>query len=227
MRAVDLSNKRFGRLVAIAPTERRAGGRVVWRCVCDCGNEAFAQSVHLSDGRRVSCGCAKAAGTQIKMRTGRHGHLRGGVPTPTYITWSGMMSRCFNANVPEFPNYGGRGITACERWRDFANFLADMGERPEGMFIERIDNNGNYEPGNCRWATDLEQHSNRRDNFMLTYKGRTACAAQWARELGFKSRFLVDRISRLGWSVERAIETPILTPSQSAQAANRVRWGGV
>lgn len=128
--------------------------------------------------------------------------------TKTYRRWIGMKSRCFNPREPNFENYGGRGITVCHEWREsYAVFLADMGECPAGMTLDRIDVNGNYEPGNCRWATPVEQGNNRRNNRLLTYGGKTRTIAQWTSELGFPDTILLNRLRR-GWDVARALTTP-------------------
>lgn len=119
-----------------------------------------------------------------------------------------MLNRCQNPNVPAYKNYGGRGIAVCQRWLRFENFLADMGERPAGMTIERIDNDGNYEPGNVRWATYKEQTRNNRSTQLVTLHGETKCITDWAAETGIKMPTLWARL-RLGWSVEDALTKPV------------------
>ena len=118
-----------------------------------------------------------------------------------------MRGRCNNPTHQAWPNYGGRGITVCPEWDDFAVFIKDMGERPDGLTLERIDNNQGYSPDNCKWATHKEQFSNTRTNHNLTFAGRTQTITQWQEELGFKKTLINNRIRR-GWSVERALTTP-------------------
>lgn len=128
-------------------------------CDCACGTKGKIISASaVRRGHTKSCGCLYSINKII------HGHnmRRTGIESPTYFTWSGMIQRCNNSNAPNFHNYGGRGITVCERWLKFENFLADMGERPEGLTLERKDNNGNYEKDNCKWADAIEQHNNTR-----------------------------------------------------------------
>jgi hypothetical protein len=139
-----------------------------------------------------------------------HGHTRGGRQSPTYNSWMGMIDRCTKPNHIGYATYGGRGIKVCERWRKFADFLADMGERPEGKTLDRIDSYGNYEPGNCRWATTSEQMLNRPSNRLLTFEGRTMPITAWAKERGLTLDVLRKRL-RLGWSVERALTDPTQT----------------
>lgn len=161
---INLKNKRFGRLVVIAETEERRNKYVVWLCKCDCGNQIKVQSSYLLDKRtgygRKSCGCLMS---DIKKK---HGHTNSkGFRSKTYKSWDSMKQRCLNPNNKKYFLYGGRGITICERWLEengFENFLADMGERPEGKTLDRIDNDGNYEPSNCKWSTIKEQNNNRR-----------------------------------------------------------------
>lgn len=124
--------------------------------------------------------------------------------TPTYSSWHGMLQRCTNPNNPRWKRYGGRGITVSERWLKFENFLEDMGVRPKGLSIERINNNGNYEPSNCKWATRREQQGNTSFNQLLTFNGETDHLAGWARRLGIKPDTLYSRIFTLGWTIERA-----------------------
>jgi hypothetical protein len=163
----DLTNKRFGRLfvVALARVVPEKDYRVYWRCWCDCGAEKDIRSDGLTSGLAQSCGCLqKEVSAQFKG-TGSPTYKHGGKGCREYRSWSGMKSRCFDRNHPRYQDWGGRGITVCARWRDdFAAFLADMGPCPTGHSIDRINNDGDYEPGNCRWADAITQRNNRRDS---------------------------------------------------------------
>ncbi len=145
----------------------------------------------------------------IKGPYERHGHCINYQDGRTYQTWLGMVKRCYNTKTFKYPIYGGRGIIVCDRWRhSFINFLADMREKPEGLTIERIDNNGNYEPTNYRWATNKEQSRNRRDNCFITYKGQIKCLTEWAEYTNIKMHTLRARL-RLGWSKYRSFTQPV------------------
>lgn len=133
-----------------------------------------------------------------------HGHTVNGKSSKTFQVWHDMIRRCRSKNRKDYCRYGGRGIDVCDRWLKFENFLADMGEKPDGMSIDRKDNNGNYEPGNCRWATSIEQSANKRNNVLLTYLGKTQHVAAWASETGIKHSTIRKRISK-GWTIERAL----------------------
>lgn len=200
----ELIGHRFGRMVVVAFAERAKRKRW-WLCRCDCGTEKKACHTDLLTGATKSCGCLsvehRAKGWAASTTHGQGGKLR----TPTYNSWHKMKQRCLNPKNDEYSNYGGRGITVCERWLDFENFLADMGPRPTGTSIDRFpDKNGNYEPGNCRWATAKEQNNNMRKNIFLEYGGTRLTVAQWARRLGISPGTLHGRL-RSGWSVERAL----------------------
>jgi len=158
----DLSGQRFGRLAVEAYACTRAG-RAVWLCRCACGASALVRGGDLRSGNTRSCGCfaldtQRAVGRSSAARGTTHGRSR----TPQYKAWAGMLQRCSNKNARAYKYYGARGIKACPRWFRFENFLADMGERPPGKTLDRINNDGNYEPSNCRWATPKEQQANRR-----------------------------------------------------------------
>lgn len=129
--------------------------------------------------------------------------------TSTYSSWTNMKQRCFNPKHIQFADYGGRGVTVCDRWLGFEEFYGDMGTCPEGHSIEREENNGNYEPGNCHWATRTEQCRNRRTNKPLTHEGRTQLEIEWAEELGMSHKTLNRRLNVYKWTVARAVTTPL------------------
>jgi hypothetical protein len=142
--------------------------------------------------------------------TFRHGHAPFRGASKTYVVWNGILTRCTNPHSVAFRLYGARGITVCERWLDFANFLADMGERPAGKTIDRYpDQRGNYEPGNCRWATWMEQQRNRTNNRRIEARGLNLTLAEWAERTGCNESVLRQRIDLLGWTVERALSQPL------------------
>lgn len=162
MRALDLSGQRFGRLTALALLPARKASKLVWLCRCDCGIELEVLSESLRSGNTKSCGCMKIAA--LLARCLKHGNARANAKTPEYSIWKTMKDRCFRRANPRFADWGGRGITVCERWRNsFPAFLADMGARPSRLHsLDRVNNDGNYEPGNCRWATAIQQAANKR-----------------------------------------------------------------
>jgi hypothetical protein len=199
---LDLTGRRFGRLLVLGALPSTGNGRK-WRCQCDCGNETEIRAYRLNKGYVHSCGCLTREVTAERNRTHGMSH------TPTHRIWCGMNTRCYNESSKDYRHYGGRGITVCDRWRNsFEAFLSDMGERPPGMSIERVDNSKGYEPGNCRWASQKEQTRNRRGLRYLEMSGETKCLAAWATERGMKPTTLLTRL-HLGWSVEEAITTPV------------------
>lgn len=202
-RTTDLTGRRYFRLTVIR-FAGYANGRAHWVTRCECGNEIIRSCNVIMGGRLKSCGCLK----KETKNAYAHGHARPGKKTPTYRTWVAMRSRCNNPKVERYENYGGRGIRVCDRWSKFENFLADMGERPAGMSIDRIDNDGHYCPENCRWATNKEQLRNQRKTVNLTYRGETKTRQEWCEIYGLSFSVLRHRLER-GWSVERALTTQV------------------
>ena len=189
----NLIGKRFGRLTVISEAPRNGFAKPRFNCICDCGNGAVAIGNNLKTGNHKSCGCQKREKTIARLtKHGLHG-------TPTYEIWKGIRSRCLCANDTSYKRYGGRGISVCKRWNSFKHFLTDMGERPSGKWIGRIDNDGNYEPSNCRWETIEQQQNNRRNNHVITFRGQSKTIAQWSRSIGIGSMCLLKRFRR-GWS---------------------------
>lgn len=173
-----LTGLKFDRLYVNGFLEVRKGQRI-WSCTCDCGAIVDASTGELLRGEKRSCGCLHKEVTAARMRT--HGKSK----STEYVIWDHMRDRCLNPSDPAYANYGGRGVSVCSRWAaSFENFLADMGERPDGMTLDRMDNDGPYSPENCRWATRKEQNRNRRDNRMVVVGGVEATLAEHCERTG-------------------------------------------
>jgi hypothetical protein len=206
-------NERFGMLRVVAEAGTNRHRKKLWRCVCDCGGETVATTGNLRSGNSESCGCEKRD-AMVRARI-THGHTRGrleGKPNSrAYVAWGNMINRCTNPNDAKFPRWGGRGITICERWAAFENFYADMGDPPEGHSLDRINNDGNYEPQNCRWADASTQTKNRRpmkSGRYITHNGRTLDTAEWSRELGLHRDAVLKRL-QYGWDEVSAVTLPM------------------
>lgn len=204
MRMIDLTGEKVGRWTVLSRAENTPQGQARWLCRCECGNEATLKSIVLRRAVSRSCGCLNVE--VVKARSTKHGHATGGI-SPTYHSWSGMVARCTSPKHKDFKNYGARGITVCDRWLTFANFLADMGERPKGMSIDREDNDRGYEPGNCRWVTAKEQARNKRNTVFVTIDGDKKPLAEWLEQIGLNRGTYADRIAA-GWRPRQAIMTP-------------------
>lgn len=201
----DLAGLRFGRLLVLSRRAMVIDGNIRrrWRAFCDCGCVTYVHATQLTRGTTQSCGCLARELSSKREQT--HGASK----TREYRIWFHMRRRCEKESARDWADYGGRGIKVCERWQDFSNFLDDVGLAPSPIHsIEREDNNGNYEPTNCRWATPQEQGQNRRTTKLITYNGRTQTMAAWARELGCHRGLLWTRIKR-GWTDEDVVGKPL------------------
>lgn len=184
-------------------------------CRCSCGSPPKAVRIDgLTSGAVVSCGChQKKVSSTHKLST-----------HPLYPVWRHMVQRCLNSKDPAYENYGGRGITVCDRWLSVENFVADMesGYSPE-LELDRINNDGNYEPGNCKWSTISENCDNRRNSLKITFNGKTQSLARWSQELGMSYQLLWDRLKEWGWPPERAFTTPPLDKHERMALARRAQ----
>lgn len=195
---INLTGQRFGRWLVLKRAENTKGTRAVWLCRCDCGNTNIVTGKDLRNGKSKSCGC---------LRT-KHG----GDKTKLYYVWHDMKSRCFNKNSIPFKDYGGRGITVCDEWRDSFESFRDWSMANgyvEGLTIDRIDNDGPYSPENCRWVTQKLQCNNRRGNHIIEFKGESHTISEWSDMKGIPPATLRRRLSSHNWSVEKALETPV------------------
>lgn len=192
----DFVGLRFGRLTVIAedaPRKNTYGSPIRWLvCACDCGEIKSINALRLNSGKTKSCGCLHRDTCRAMLTT--HGKRHS---SPSYTSWTGMRYRCYSPSNAKYPIYGGRGIKVCDRWLEsFENFLADMGEKPEGMTLDRIDPNGNYEPENCRWATPAQQANNLRTVRYLEHNGARHTITEWASILGTTRPAIIMRMRR-------------------------------
>lgn len=200
----DLTGRRFGKVIA---TEYlRGSGR--WMYLCDCGNTRATLAQNLVAGRTQSCGCRALSG---ELRRGTHKLSQSGI----YAIWVAMRDRCANVHNKQYKNYGGRGITVCERWMQFENFFSDMGHRPDGLSLDRKENNLGYSPENCRWATAREQSLNKRGNRLIEFGSVRQSITAWAEATGLARKTIDSRLHR-GWSVGDALTRP-----SRARSANK------
>jgi hypothetical protein len=201
---IDHVGQRFHRLVVIGRAENDHYGSN-WICRCDCGNQRKVRGANLRQGAVRSCGCTVREASSKRVR--KHGLSN----TSEWRIWAGMRRRCRDERLPQYPLYGGRGIKVCERWGSFDNFYEDMGPRPStGHSLDRIDNDGDYEPSNCKWATQLEQQNNKSTSHNIEWRGRTQTLTEWCRELGIIENTLRARI-RKGWSIDDAFLRPAIS----------------
>lgn len=201
----NLINARFGMITVVELVGVFHGGRAAkYKIRCDCGVEKEMWGHSITASRTGSCGCLAGAAVSAANKT--HGMSK----SSEFQIWATMISRCANKKAINYADYGGRGISVCERWMNFAAFYDDVGPRPSIKHsLDRYPNNdGNYEPSNVRWATDIEQHRNKRNNALLTYCGVTLPLIAWSEKLGLSYRAIHSRYKR-GWSPERILSTPI------------------
>ena len=207
------SGMRFGRLLVLCENEKSPKGRRMFLCRCDCGTEKSIVGSDFSSGNTSSCGCLQKDRT--RQASTKHGQaankFRGKVP-PEYQAWLSMIARCENPKNKSYKDYGARGITICERWRhSFINFLKDMGTRPNGMSIDRLDNDKGYDKDNCAWRGKLEQAYNRRATLRISFNGETHTLLEWAEKTGMQASMIRQRLRR-EWPLERVFEPPIRSP---------------
>lgn len=199
----DLNGKRFGKLVAVR-VAKVTNRKTLWLCKCDCGKTCLVRRGNLVSGHTKSCGCVKTKTLKVKATT--HGKSK----TRIYYIWTSMKQRCYCAKNQAYQRYGGRGIKVCNEWMDFENFYewAIHSGYACDLSIDRIDNNDDYKPSNCRWATAKVQNENKSSNVLLTYQNETKTLSEWSEDIGIPYTTLWNRIQHLGWSIEDALSKP-------------------
>lgn len=195
------------RLTARSEKIEKINGYWYSEYLCECGAIKKILQANVTSGKVKSCGCLNKEVSGVRCRDLMSTHKRSN--SPIYWSWQQMKRRCLNKNCHAYPAYGGRGIKVCDRWMNsFENFLEDMGERPKDKSLDRIDNDGNYEPGNCRWATKSQQNRNMRKCMKIEFKGQTKDAYEWGELYGLDGETILKRIKAGGWSIEKALTTP-------------------
>jgi len=194
---IDLTGQKFGRLTVIKRVENDKRLKASWQCKCVCGNIKSILSQSLISGKTKGCGCLNSTHHMTK--------------TPEYVAWQDMRNRCYREKTTKFKHYGGRGITVCDEWRnDFMAFFKHIGPRPTNEHsLERINNNGNYEPNNVKWASQMEQCNNKRNNCTITLHGHTMTLRQWSCFTGINYGTLHSRINESCWPIAKAIFQPV------------------
>lgn len=201
--ANDIVGQTIHAITVLAHLGKNGGKYHLYLCRCACGKELVRLRQTLTrKAVRISCGCSRPASAGARNGMYKHGLVK----TRAYSTWNSLKQRCLNPTNPKYPLYGGRGILVCERWGEFANFLTDMGEPLPGMSLDRIDVNGNYEPKNCRWATQKTQQNNRTNTRWLELNGERVRLTELAERYGISYRLLRQRIGRDGMSVAEAVK---------------------
>jgi len=201
---IDITGQRFGRLTAVRDVGVDKSRSRLWLCQCDCGKEKIVSSAILKAGGVKSCGCL-SPGYRVRS-------------DPIYMTWQSMLMRCRNPKTNGYSNYGGRGITVCERWHNFENFFHDVGEHPgPGFTLDRINVNGSYEPGNVRWSTLKAQANNRRNNIYITYQGEAKTLTEWCEQLDLPYHRTWDRLTKQHMTTEDAFTLRSLKPWLSGE----------
>lgn len=204
---IDMVGKRFGRLTVLSRAGRDKHRNTQWLCRCDCGVITVVLGGNLRRGYTKSCGCFNKKTARDRATT------HGGSGSRLYHIRTNMIQRCYNTNIPEYPRYGGRGITVCKEWREsFAAFRdwALANGYSDSLSIDRIDNEKGYSPENCRWVDEIQQANNKGNSHRITFNGETHTIAEWARLIGVPSTRIRDRL-RLGWSIEKALTEPVYT----------------
>jgi len=217
----------FGQLVGECIYLRDVESTKLRKCEFECARCGKVFIADLADVKRKriqSCGCYNLQ--RVQETHTRHGQSRRGSVSKSYSTYAAMLARCYNPNNWKYADYGGRGITVCDRWREsFENFYKDMGDRPEGYTIDRIDNNAGYSPDNCKWATQSEQCRNRRSNRIIEYEGEKKTLIDWSENIGIEWKVLDDRLRRK-WSVERAFTETVGRGSNNPKPVNQYALSG-
>lgn len=211
----NLIGERFGHWVVIARSENSAYGSARWKCSCDCGTTRVIGAQPLKSGKSKSCGCHK----------NDYNRKHGGKGTKLYEVWRSMRYRCENPNNQAYPMYGARGIRVCAEWKDFASFRewALSNGYENGLSIDRIDVNGNYEPSNCRWTDCKTQMNNRRNTPHFEYGGKSMTISEWSQALGIPRSTILNRLKR-GWSFDKAINTTYAS-KQANEARHKKSFG--
>lgn len=202
----DMIGKRFCRLIVVKKIDdyvSKSGGKHKrYSCICDCGKCVSVLKEHLTSGRQKSCGC-------LRKENGIFKH--GEIDSRLYKIWGNMCNRCSNTRNPAWERYGGRGIKVCDGWKEYINFKnwALKNGYSDSLSIDRINNDGDYEPNNCRWVDKFVQANNKRSNHIIKYGGETKTLSEWAKHLNISYKVLFNRVKTLNWDIEKAFTQPV------------------